>query len=309
MFNNVIYQKEKFKYRYCKILLSISKGYIMKTQLIRLSLAAGVILFTACGSSDDSSGSSNISGETVEITDVTSAENAASAISSVQGFTDSLQSVSGMSSNSPSRLAISKASQKMDCSYGGSMDMSGDGASGTVAYNNCAMTSSMTLDGTMSMNSSNNGNNIYSKVSFNNFSMNMGESNYFKYNVTMEMETNYSYDPMKMTMDGTLSYSLDGYAGTAGYKNFILETSGNTFEINGQTSITSSQYSCIDGVYNISTTEPLVMSYYGDNIESGKMVVNGATYSFNSDGTANVTFSDGSTAIVEIDDTPSCTGN
>lgn len=282
----------------------------MKTQLIRLSLVAGVVLFTACGSSDDSSDSSNITGETVEVTDATSAENAASAISSVQGFTDSLQSVSGVSSNSPSRLAPSKAPQKIDCSYGGSMnmDMSTDGTTGTVAYNNCSMGSSMTLDGSMSMNGSDNGNDIYSKVKFNNFSMNMGESDYLKYNVTMEMETNYSYDPMKMIMDGTLSYSFDGYGGTAGYKNFTLETSGNTLEINGQTSITSNQYSCIDGVYNISTTEPLRVGYYGE-VESGKMVINGATYSFNSDGTANVTFADGSTEIVEIDDTPSCTSN
>lgn len=253
-----------------------------------------------CGSSDDGgeTATNYLTGESVVISTPAEAQNAIAASASF-GFSGN------RATPSPSRKAPSFApvSDSIACTDGGSISINGDAAETetgssnmTYMYNNCVEYGS-TMNGSMSMV----GTQYTYTANMTNLSIVDSEGS-MNLNFNQTISTNSTYDPFTVIMSGTMDYAFNSpqNSGQIGYQNFqlMLQDSDTSGSLDGDMSITSSTYSCVDGRYHYETIDLLTFAYDG-MITGGTMKVNDATYVFNSEGTATVTFSDGTTATVQ----------
>ena len=267
-----------------------------------LTVSASAVLaavMLGCGSSDDGESTTNyLTGEPVVISTPAEAQNAILAASSF-GMSGSAGTLSS-SRKSPSLAPISDS---IECIDGGTISISGDAAETetgssnmTYMYNNCIEYES-TMNGSMSMVGTQ-----YSYTSnMTNFSIVDSEGS-MNMNLNQTVSTNSSYDPFTFITSGTMDYafSTPQNSGQIGYQNFkmMLQDGDTRGSLDGDMSITSSAYSCVDGRYHYETVDLLTFDNNG-TVTGGTMKVNDATYVFNSEGTATVTFSDGTTATVQ----------
>jgi hypothetical protein len=288
-----------------------------KLQTISISVIVGALL-VGCGGSD--SGGSNmsnytVSGEPVAITNEAAAANTVASLSSVQSASSSLGSINFAPSRPSTNFApnfkspsLASANFTEQCSYGGTMSVNGSESgdyesgsySGTVTYSNCDEYY-MTMNGSMNVSGSYTDNypieTWSDTISTSNLSM---TSDTFSYTMNMYMtsEGSYNYatyaDYNKMTMSGTMVMTSGELTMNMGFENYIVIESDDELTVDGKLSIESSINTCASGVYEFETITPLTTSYsYG--YTSGKVKINGATFSFNSNGTADVTYADGTT--------------
>jgi len=261
-------------------------------------------LLIGCGGGDsDGNGSSGsyLTGDPVPVTTLAEAENAVSSVSSLNNLGTTNVSPSPARSASPSQAPVNESESCVD---GGSYSISGDASETTAdityTYNNCNQ-SGVVMDGSQHVSGTNDGTTVNLDIT-----MTALKSTYASSSQTMDMAIKYientSTHALDMIMNGTAAFSISSPisdSGTAGYQDFHIVADGlnNTLTLNGDVSTTSSAHSCVDGQYNLKTLELLTPS--GDGFSSGKMEINGATFDFNNDGTATVTFADGSTEIVQ----------
>jgi hypothetical protein len=269
-----------------------------------VSISASIVLagvMLGCGSSSDEASTTNyLTGAPVVISTQAEAQNAIAAASSFAQTENS-------ASLAPSRKAPSLApvNETLYCTDGGSITLSGDTADTetdsmnvTYTYESCVELGS-TTNGIMKMVGTQ-----YDYVwSLTNFSMVDLEGS-FVMNLSEKVTTNSIYDPLTVTMDGTMDYvvNLPQNSGHVGYQNFkvVIQDSDTRGSIDGDMSVTSSAYSCIDGRYNFETVETLTFENNG-SISGGVMKINDVSFQFNGDSTATVTFSDGTTTTVDQD--------
>jgi hypothetical protein len=264
-------------------------------KIINISVIA-LIGALSIGCSDDDGGSSNLTGSTVEITSEQEAKNAVAAISSTSNFTDGLDSYTAPTKKATSFKAVSLATERVDCSYGGSMEYNGEYSDYTVSFNDCKMTSNMTASGSGAVKYSETDTYDIYEISYSNFSLDDSYHDYnLKYNLSMKLEEqNVSPWANKATMNGTLSITSSSDTMKAGFENFrtYSDTTGK-ITLDGKISNENSLNECANGIYELETVEDLASNYYGDFID-GKLKVNGATFTFNADGSADVIYADGS---------------
>ena len=269
-----------------------------------VSISASIVLagvMLGCGSSSDEASTTNyLTGAPVVISTQAEAQNAIAAASSFAKTENS-------ASLAPSRKAPSLApvNETYECTEGGSITLSGDTADTetdsmnvTYTYESCVELGS-TTNGIMKMVGTQ-----YDYVwSLTNFSMVDPEGS-FVMNLSEKVTTNSIYDPLTVTMDGTMDYVINSpqNSGHVGYQNFkvVIQESATRGSIDGDMSVTSSAYSCIDGRYNFETVETLTFESNG-SISGGVMKINDVSFQFNGDSTATVTFSDGTTTTVDQD--------
>ncbi len=284
-----------------------------KITLVGISLAAAVLM-TGCGESD-SKDSSSVSATAASITTKAEAENSVSAIRTLQ--TRGTSAYSSANSNSsytapvnyaPSLVTINNTS---NCSNGGTMKMSSDFDTSetdiTFTFDNCKGAGGETTNGVMKMLTNDDGENANVQLIMNNFKT-QSSQNSTTMNMTMDVKTMYSNSEyLDLTMDGTLIYEVVDPAEkeTLGYDNFRMQAkTGNYLEIDGKVSVTSTTNTCANGSYTLDTLEDLHTTTGG--FDDGKLQVNGVIFDFNTDGTATVTFADGTTSIIEQKDTVTC---
>lgn len=252
-----------------------------------------------CGGSDNSSESANyLTGDPVPITTKSEAENAVSSVVNLNSSGVSNIAPSPARSAAPALVAVNDSGTCVD---GGSYSVSGDATDTTAditqTYNNCNQYGVL-MNGSQHVKGTNDGSTI-------NLNMTMTDLLY-QYDTsssTMNMDVKYvstNGTSLDMTMNGTASYNITSPildSGTAGYQNFrtVITSSGMT--LNGEVSTTSTVNTCVNGTYKLETLETLTAGSSG--FTSGKMKINGATFDFNSDGTATVTFADNTTQVVD----------
>ncbi|HFU74325.1 MAG TPA: hypothetical protein ENK65_02090 [Helicobacteraceae bacterium] len=272
-----------------------------KVAYLGLSITVAGLLIGCGGGSGNDSGSTGsfLTGEPVAVTTPEQASNAMSSVTNLNSMGSSGITLSPTRQAAPSLAPVSESE---NCVDGGSYVISGEAtetsADVTSTYNNCTQYGS-TLDGTQHVKGSNDGTNVNLVMTMTNFtSSSSGASSTM--NMTVNYVANNSIPSLDMILNGTVSYSYTSPisdSGTAGYQNFRVVSQGtNSITIDGDVSTTSTAHSCVDGTYHLETTQTLVPSTSG--FSSGQMIVNGATFDFHDNGTATVTFADGSTAVV-----------
>jgi len=95
-----------------------------------------------------------------------------------------------------------------------------------------------------------------------------------------------------------MSFTGTSSSDNIGYENFQTvqndDGSGNlTTSIDGSISLDSDLTPCANGIYEFETITPLTATYSG--YAGGVVKINGTTFSFNTDGTADITYADGTT--------------
>jgi len=260
------------------------------------------VLLIACGTTEDttSSGSSDqsyTSGAVVEINTVAEAENAAAAIGNLNSSVNQVSTPSPSPSRSPS---LSSVNGTQSCSGGGSIVTTGNAddttADFTTSYDNCNQ-SGITLTGSSTTIGTNNGGLVKLKITTNDLKYQFSDSDFYNMNLILDLETSDSY-AANIIYNGIINYSMTEIgSGKMAYDNFhILVNQSQELDLEGKVSVAADQNTCQNGVYNIETLKVLTPTSNG--YSSGTMVVNGATYVYNNDGTADVTFIDGSTRTI-----------
>ena len=276
-------------------------------------LVAGLLV--GCGSSDgDSSGENPFGGSTgagtgvsAVVTPVTTVEEAEQAVAAFSAINSMGAIGSNFAQNAPSRapnrsvISLAPINQSTPCSNGGTMSIKGDAdQSGNMnvvtKFANCNQQGTV-MNGGYDINSQTSGSNVHMDMEMSNFSYSSAASGNMTMNLRMTIDTNLQYNPMDLTMDGTIVYDIAGNSGKVGYSNFKVRTQNSALNMSGTISMESSQYSCYNGTYNVTTLEDLRTSY-GSGYSSGVMVINGATYSYNSDSTVTVTLPNGETSVI-----------
>jgi hypothetical protein len=141
-------------------------------------------------------------------------------------------------------------------------------------------------------------------VTASNYTMQSSEMT-MKMNLTEEIEVDVSdYDPMTITLNGTMEMIYGSYSSKMGYENFTIHTEGGSssysdtqVEINGKMSVNNTTNTCANGIYSIETISPLTSHYYS-GYSSGIMKVNGVTMNFNTDSTVDITYADGTSETI-----------
>ena len=275
----------------------MKKAYILGTSLVVSALLLG------CGSSNDSNGGNSpqsyTSGAAVRVTTPVEAENAAAAISNLNsgvgqtGFSSTLASPQ----RGPSLAAVN---EKQSCSNGGSMSITGDAddisANITTSYDNCDQYG-ITMSGSSTVVGTNNGGLVNLKMTTHDLQYKISASDVYTMNLIMDYKTSDAY-MADIIYSGTIDYNTASLgSGKMGYDNFhLLVNQSQKLDLNGKVSITANQNTCQNGVYNIETISALTPTSNG--YSSGTMKINGATYIYNNDGTADVTFADGTTSVI-----------
>ena len=108
------------------------------------------------------------------------------------------------------------------------------------------------------------------------------------------INANMSESHMRLVFDGTAHHTEDGQIRNWQMNGMTidvdhLDNPPQTMAIDGTVSLTSNPAGCADGTYNIETVERVVLDAQTEDPVSGKVKVNGVTYTFNSDGTATAT--------------------
>ncbi len=108
------------------------------------------------------------------------------------------------------------------------------------------------------------------------------------------VDTNLSQSHMRLAFNGTAHDTRNGHTETWQMNHMVidvdhLDSPPQTMAIDGTVSLTSDPAGCADGTYNVETVERVVIDAQTEDPVSGKVKVNGVTYTFNSDGTATAT--------------------
>jgi len=275
----------------------------MKNKLVISASVVVASLFVGCGGGSSSDGGSSgnfLTGNPVTVTTPQEATNAMSSVTTLNTLGTGSVSPSSARTASPSLAPVNESGSCVD---GGSYSIDGDAsdttANLTTVYTNCSQYGS-TMNGKQHIEGTNDGTTVNLDMTMTALSQSssIGSS-------TMDMSIKYilnnATNVLDMTMNGTASFDYSSpvsNAGSAGYEDFrvVADNATNTLTINGDVSTTSSAHSCVDGRYHLETTQILVPGVNG--FSSGQMKINGATFDFHNDGTATVTFADGSTNIV-----------
>ena len=117
----------------------------------------------------------------------------------------------------------------------------------------------------------------------------------------------------KLTINGTMlvSYKSPLVGMKIKYQNFELEESSDdgfdyVSSINGSVSVKSTLKGCANGLYTLETIEPLKLSPSFNGFNYGVLVINGATFEYNVDGTIKVTLPNGSKGVIEKNASVTC---
>ncbi len=264
-------------------------------------VTAAVFSMSGCSSDSDSSGSgSNLTGEPVVIATAADAQNAISSISATSEISGA-DNPAQAPSRSPSRAPVNETIQ---CSGGGTITTTGDADDYTVdvtqTFNNC-IESGMTMNGSTRTTGTNNDGNIDLTIAMTNLKTESSDMSSV-IDMTQNLKFNENIgDVMDMLFNGKATYTITSPSdsGKAGYENFHIVLDGNTLDIEGKVSSESSAHPCTNGIYSMDTTQPLYTSATHNGFDSGAMTINNTEFVFNSDGTATVTFEDGTTATVK----------
>jgi len=266
--------------------------------LITTSLVTASFLVGCGGSGGD--GDNTASAAPVEITTVKQAKNAIAAASSANSGYSNINTRS-----------ISREAYTQSCAVSGSMTINVSQAASTkvssvTTMDNCDDGGGVS-NGKMVMDANIDGYKTSSKISMQNFSQ-KNEQMYFVANLNIDTVSDSQTGASDTTLNGTIHLEEYIYNDVQdyGYTNFNVKQSGynSGIEINGKTSISSKNYSCVNGTYDIKTTTPLQIGYNG--YTAGEMEINGAVYHYNNDGTVTVTLANGETSTIEQDTTPDC---
>jgi len=274
----------------------MKKVYTLGTTILLSALLIG------CGAEEDGtsggdSDQSYTSGAVVEINTVAEAENAAAAISNLNSSVNQVSTPSPSPSRGPS---LSSVNGTQSCSGGGSIVTTGDAddttADFTTSYENCSETG-ITITGSSTTVGTNNGGLVKLKITTNDLKYQFTGSDFYNMNLILDLETSDSH-AANILYNGIINYSMAEIgSGKMAYDDFhILVNQAQELDLEGKVSVTADQNTCQNGVYNIETLDLLTPTSNG--YSSGTMVVNGATYVYNNDGTADVTFSDGTTSTI-----------
>jgi hypothetical protein len=289
----------------------------MKFYSIITTSAVAAMLLTGCGSDDVedalTSAAGSASGLTLEQTTIstpTEAKNAMVAASAANGFSSSLDTTGVRSIN---RSIESRESYTQSCSVDGSITIDVQSAqqenmSSVTVFDHCdngygTMNGKFIVSG-----STTDGYSSAYKVSMQDYSV-KNQYTYIVATLDMDIDANAQTGYSNTIMNGNMHIEeyTENDSIDLGYSNFSIKQASmdSGIEINGQTSISSKNYSCVNGVYNIETLSPL-KTYNSDGYSSGSMKINGAVYNYNSDGTVDVTLPNGETTTIEQADTPVC---
>ena len=158
----------------------------------------------------------------------------------------------------------------------------------------------------------------HSKETYKDFSVVNEKLNYLA-NFSSDLQYTLSPTNTVARIDGSMTYTQNDTSnkGVIKYTNFEVkkdkEPNGgyqNTLfytSFKGEYIASSSKYPCANGKYTFTTTTPLVSDYqhFNDTYNSGELIVNGATYSFDEE-TINVTTANGESFTVSQNSTPTC---
>ena len=278
----------------------------MKVKYLLFLGLAGITLMSGCGSdSTDKVSNDVIVSEVASIETVDAAEKAISAVGSIQAMgATSTAYTSNNSSNAPSRTISLSPINTTEACQTGSMTMKGDisetNADFLTTYNECSDGYGSILSGSMKTVGTNNNGNINMKVVMNQFRV-QTEANYYQMDLSMDLQINENnYNVSSTRIDGVITLDMAEYGqGNFGYTNFLVKTDANHYlDISGSVNRDMTTDTCLNGVYNIDTTEPLKLSATNGSYEAGTMLVNGSVFEFHSDGTASVTFANGTSETV-----------
>ena len=108
------------------------------------------------------------------------------------------------------------------------------------------------------------------------------------------VEANLTQSHMRLVFNGTAHDTQNGHTENWQMSGMTidvdhLDNPPRTMAIDGTVSLTSNPAGCADGTYNVETVERVVFDAQTEDPVSGKVKVNGVTYTFNSDGTATAT--------------------
>jgi len=304
---------------------SKQKGCKVKKELLMSVLTVGVLTMTGCGSSDDSSsdGDSVDLGSPSQITTKVEAKKAIAASSQANlgsNNNKSAQRVAAFIQKSSAR----KASTSTTCDGGGTLVSTYTDdtyQNGTFKYDNCVF-GDLTLNGTITLTdgaqtgtysyTNKNGNKLTGVMSVANgmqyFSVNGTYSfdekitfsyNTFKFGETLKYESGYNTQDCTTDINGQQTCGQEYYV--AG-KDPHEESIGGGVKIN----TTLPEYSCFNGTYIYTTEKNMHFLPGKDTPDSGKLDINGVKFEFNGDNTATVTYTDGSTDIVDLDAEVTC---
>ena len=214
----------------------------------------------------------------------------------------------GMSASDQSTAAPQlRVSQNIPCEGGGTIGVGAGVSSATMTFNNCTQ-AGVTKNGSISI-SSIQYNATYTSFSasysFNDLTVTDGTRMTYL-NMTGTASTTLSNNTMA-SYDATLSGRIEITEGSQLYRfdlsNYHCQMNNNAFTINGTIAISNDPDLCgANGTYTVTTSTPITVDGNG-NVTGGVLVINGKTYTYNSNGTVTV---DGKT--VSQSDLQACQG-
>jgi hypothetical protein len=247
----------------------------------KLSLVALTILILGCGGgSNDSTPAANAD----DVKTVVEAEknfNAFSALKSLDTLSlDSLLENTKTLSKTANHKVTNQKTTTIHCSNGGTqtITVSDDETTNHVSFNHCKE-EAFEANGEMTLVYQDNGNMhiTYKDVTI------INEEGRQYMNFTMQFETESSAPIVTISIDGIVNQTTkSGEKNNIKFSNFILkdkETEDESWStLNGTIAVESK---CTTGTYTFETIEKLVDATDGsDNLESGILKLNGATYTF-----------------------------
>ncbi len=215
--------------------------------------------------------------------------------------------------NAAKRAAsLAAVNETYPCSNGGTWKMNGDqtetSADVTYTYDKCAEDYG-TMDGVEKWKFDTVDSKLvgsFEDLAFNEKTTDEETTSNYKSTFTMVMSGE-ELSSYAGTTDGKIEYKDANDSGEMGYKAFKMSFDDQGIYLDGEFSIKTARYSCVNGVYEIKTLDPLFEDPNNDEyMSSGTVEINGVKYEMNSDHTMTVTFADGKTETVNQDDNVTC---
>ena len=289
----------------------------MKAKILTSLFSASLLLMSGCNSSSnsDSTDGSSTNNQTttntakVNISSENDAKKAVEAINAME-FSNSITSIGSSLSGTGTTSAKQreKMSQTIYCLDSGTVTFSGDFTTSSMSlnylYDNCVQ-KGVTSNGAFSMS----GSFKDFTIAFNDFYVDSVKAKVTT-NMTMKESISLS-NGFTATLNGKMDYlnKQNNNEGYVSYSDFVsnvkISSSTALANYNGDTTMTSSLYPCIDGTYSYKTISDLTIPLGSNKIESGVLEINDAVFTFNN-GEVEVTTKDGATYKVELDAVPTC---
>lgn len=297
----------------------------MKKELLMSVLAAGVLTVTGCGSKDDSAsdqGTSNL-GTPSQITTKVEAKKAFAASSQISLGSNNNKSAQRVAAF-VQKSSAKKASNSTPCDGGGSIESTYTDETyknGSFKYDNCVY-DDFTINGTITLtDGAMTGTYDYTDKNGNKTTSVMSIANGMQYSTlngafTFDENSTVSYDDLKF--GETLKYDSGYYmqdcttdingTQTCGQQYYVSGKDPHDESIDGgiKMNTTMPEYSCFNGTYIYTTEKNLHFLPGKEAADSGKLDINGVKFEFNGDNTATITYTDGSTDIVNLDEEVKC---